>query len=76
MGRVNTPDPVSANEPKRKPGRPKKPEGRMHQKSIRLPDNQWRMVESIAAAERRSQSWVISECLKILTTNGIIHETE
>lgn len=50
--------------PKKKTGRPPKPDGALIQKSIRLTAEQWRSVEAAARYLDRSQSWVIAACIR------------
>ena len=51
--------------PKKKTGRPKNPDGRLIQKSIRMTADQWRGVDVAARLLGRSQSWVISACVRV-----------
>lgn len=59
----------------KKIGRPKKDGGPMVQKSIRLPHDQWALINKLAFETQRSQSWIISAIIESMTKSGAIDIT-
>lgn len=59
---------------KRKPGRPRNPNGRLQQKSVRLTADQWKSVDAAAKELDRSQSWIISACVQASLAQVIVSD--